>query len=97
MLRMKEWGILCAIIAGFVPGTALAFCTPPMPPALTSGALAREFEPEFRQNFEGYFIASTAYFRCLDDERRRVMAEIEDTAQRYDRFLTDAETWNTER
>ena len=94
---MKEWGILCAIIAGFVPGTALAFCTPPMPPAPTSEALAREFEPEFRQDFERYFTASTVYFRCLDDERRRVMAEIEDTAQRYDRFLTDAETWNTER
>ncbi len=72
------------------------FCDPPLPPALTSETLAREYEAEFKQDFERYFSDASAYFRCLDDERGRVMVEVEETANRYDRYLTDAETWGEE-
>lgn len=78
------------------PFAVQAFCSPSVAPAPTSEALAREFEPEFRQDFERYFSDATAYFRCIDEERGRVMLEVEETAQRYDRFLTDAEKWNGE-
>ena len=76
------------------PFAAQAFCDPPVPPTPTSETLAREYEAEFKQDFERYFSDATSYFRCLDEERGRVMVEVEETANRYDRFLTDAETWN---
>lgn len=87
-----------AVAIGFIllawPFAAQAFCDPPLPPALTSEALAREYEAEFKQDFERYFSDASAYFRCIDQERGRVMVEVEETANRYDRFLTDAEKWN---
>ena len=93
MLRIRKYGAICAIALGTAPSGAFAFCSPPIPPEPTSEALAREYEPEFRQDFERYFSDTTAYFQCLDDERRRVLIEAEETAQRYDRFLADAEQW----
>lgn len=79
-----------------LPVPAQAFCDPPLPPAPTSEALAREYEAEFKRDFERYFSDATAYFRCIDQERGRVMGEVEETANRYDRFLTDAEKWGKE-
>ena len=93
---MRKGGIVWAIVFSVAPSASVAFCSPPTPPALTSEALAREFEPEFRRDFEHYFAATSIYFRCLEDERRRIMVEAEETAQRYDRFLSDAEKWVTE-
>jgi hypothetical protein len=75
-----------AVVIGFNlsawPVAALAFCDPPLPPTLTSETLAREYEAEFKQDFERYFSDATAYFRCLDEERGRVMVEVEETANR---------------
>ena len=85
-----------SFILSALPGAVLAFCDPPLPPALTSETLAREYEAEFKQHFERYFSDANAYFRCLDDERGRVMVEVEETANRYDRVLNDAETWGAE-
>ncbi|MFG5380059.1 hypothetical protein [Yoonia sp. R2-816] len=79
-----------------LPVAAQAFCDPPLPPAPTSETLAREYEAEFEQGFERYFSEASGYFRCLDEERGKVMSEVEQTANRYDRFLTDAETWGEE-
>lgn len=79
-----------------LPVAAQAFCDPPLPPAPTSETLAREYEAEFKQDFERYFSDASAYFRCLDEERGRVIVEVEETANRYDRFLTDAEKWSVE-
>ena len=85
-----------SFILSVLPGAALAFCDPPLPPALTNETLAREYEAEFKQDFERYFSDANAYFRCLDQERGRVMVEVEETANRYDRFLTDADKWRAE-
>ena len=49
-----------------------------------------------KQDFERYFSDANAYFRCLDEERGRVMIKVAETANWYDRFLTDAEKWRAE-
>lgn len=85
--------IVALIIAAFLPHAASAFCDPPIAPALTTEALAREYRDEFRQDFEQYFSDAQTYMRCLDEERSEVMLEISDVAARYDRFLRDSEHW----
>lgn len=81
------------IVAICLPNVAFTFCDPPIAPALTSEDLAREFREEFRQDFEQYFSDAQTYMRCLEEERSEVMAEINETAARYDRFLKDSQQW----
>lgn len=83
--------ILALMLAA--PFPAMAFCDPPVAPPLTSEDLAREFREEFRQDFEKYFSDAQTYLRCLEDERAEVMAEISETAARYDRFIKDSQHW----
>lgn len=70
-----------------------AFCDPPVAPPRTSADVAREYQEEFRQEFEYYFSDAQRYMRCLELERTNVMDDIQDTAERYDRFLKDSDTW----
>ena len=96
MHRINQSIVVCAAFLMAMPSATLAFCLPPQPPAPTSEALAREFEQEFRQDFEGYFRDANAYYRCMEQEHTRVGIEVEETARRYNRFLTDAEKWRGE-
>ncbi|WP_371171622.1 hypothetical protein [Aliiroseovarius sp. 2305UL8-7] len=82
------------ILAAVLPSVGLAFCNPPIAPALTSEELAREFRAEFRHDFEQYFSDAQEYLQCLDEERSEVMTEISETAARYDRFLKDSQNWS---
>lgn len=88
---LRSLAVLLCLVT--VPGVALAFCDPPIAPALTSEDLAREFRDEFRQDFEQYFRDAQSYMRCLEKERTEVMAEINETAARYDRFIKDSQHW----
>ncbi len=81
------------IVAVSFPHAGFAFCDPPIAPPLTSEALAREYQEEFRQGFEAYFSEAQAYLRCLEAERSEVMLEINETAARYNRFLKDSQNW----
>lgn len=53
-----------------LPHAAFAFRAPPEAPSLTGEALAREYEPEFRQDFERYFSDATATFGLAETLRR---------------------------
>lgn len=88
--------ILFTLLLASLPFPAMAFCDPPIAPPLTSEELAREYQSEFRQDFEQYFSDAQTYLRCLEDERAEVMAEISDTAVRYDRFIKDSQHWPQE-
>ena len=84
---------LCLIFLLPWPVPALAFCDPPIAPAPTSVAVAREYRDEFSQEFEVYFRQAEEYLRCLDQERADVLTEIRDTVARYQRFLHDSKAW----
>ncbi|MEY8099531.1 hypothetical protein AB9F29_19275 [Falsihalocynthiibacter sp. S25ZX9] len=86
------------ILALLLPFLALssaaqAFCDPPAAPPRTNADVGREYQEEFRQEFEHYFSDAQRYLRCLDQERAKVMDDVQDTAERYDRFLKDSDTW----
>ncbi|MEO1307297.1 MAG: hypothetical protein AAFV38_05035 [Pseudomonadota bacterium] len=83
--------VLLLLIATALP--AAAFCEAPAPPPLTSEALAREYRDELKAEFEKYFSDAQSYLRCSEDERRAVLETLEDTAQRYDRFLGESQEW----
>lgn len=69
------------------------WCAPPIAPMLTTKALAQEFREEFKAEFDAYFRDASAYTACLDAERVRIFAEMQNTAQRYERFLNDSAQW----
>lgn len=78
----------------FLPSLVRAeWCDPPTPPTLTTPEIAKEFREEFKAEFDQYFRDASLYVTCLDAERVRIFAEMENTARRYDRFLRDAEGW----
>ena len=69
------------------------WCEPPVTPAITTLELAREFREEFKSEFEQYFLDASRYTTCLDAERTRIFAEMQNTANRYERFLDDSTQW----
>lgn len=76
----------------FLPSLVRAeWCVPPTAPTLTTPEIAKEFREEFKAEFDQYFRDASLYVTCLDAERVRIFAEMENTARRYDRFLRDAE------
>ncbi len=91
--RRQFIAILAASVLTSLPQISSAFCSPPVAPPLTSEALAKEFRDEFRQDFEQYFSDAQGYLRCLEEERAEVMVEVRETADRYQRFLNDAQHW----
>lgn len=87
-------GTLALAVLAFGPSAAVAeWCDPPIPPAPTSEALAREFREEFNDQFDQYFRAASRYTTCLDSERGRVVEEMRETALRYERLLDDSAEW----
>jgi len=91
---MKQLSIL-ALLAVVSPGTAFAeWCDPPIAPAPTTAELAHDFREEFKGEFDQYFRDASAYTACLDTERQRIFLEMQNTAQRYQRFLNDSAKWN---
>lgn len=91
---MKPLAFLVAAIAAFGPGIAAAeWCDPPIAPELTTPELAQEYREEFKGEFDQYFRDASRYTACLDAERTRIFEEMQITAQRYERFLDDARTW----
>lgn len=82
---------LCGAV--LLPSAAFAYCDPPIAPAMTSEALAREYRDEFQHDFELYFYAAEDYLRCLEIKRTEVIAEISETVSRYERFMKDSRTW----
>lgn len=90
---MKPFFALAAL-AVVGPGYARAeWCDPPIAPMLTEAELAKEFREEFKAEFEQYFRDASLYTACIDVERERIFDEMQFTAQRYERFLNDAENW----
>lgn len=85
--------LLAQVGAFLIPVPALAFCDPPIAPSMTTEAMARDYKDEFRDEFEQYFSDAQNYFKCLEEERHEVMAEINETAFRYKKFLEDSDTW----
>ena len=84
-----------AALAALGPGYAHAeWCDPPIAPTLTEAELAKEFREEFKAEFDQYFRDASLYTACLDAERARIFEEMQLTAQRYERFLNDAESWD---
>lgn len=78
----------------FLPNFSWAeWCDPPVAPTLTTPEMAKEFREEFKTEFNQYFRDASLYVTCLDAERVRIFAEMENTALRYHRFLRDAEGW----
>ncbi|MRH22113.1 hypothetical protein GH815_14025 [Rhodovulum strictum] len=62
-------------------------CLAPDPPYLPqSPGDMRAFADLLRADFEGYFAAVQAYFRCLDDERARAFTEAREVSEAYGRF-----------
>lgn len=83
-----------AVLAVVGPGYASAeWCDPPIVPMLTEAELAKEFREEFKAEFDQYFREASLYTACLDAERARIFEEMNMIAQRYERFLNDAENW----
>lgn len=87
---------LLAATAITVTGPSIAYaewCDPPIAPMLTTLKLAQDFREEFKAEFEQYFRDASAYTACLDAERVRIFDEMQNTANRYDRFLSDSADW----
>ncbi len=87
-----------AFLALVSPTIALAeWCDPPIAPTPTTPELARDFREEFKAEFDQYFRDASAYIACLDAERQRIFLEMQNTTQRYERFLNDSTEWGTSR
>ena len=83
--------IILFVAAMVWPWQAAAFCDPPVPPPPTDLEMAKEFRDEFKFEFEQYFQDAQEYLRCIEQERTDVLAEIQNTIDRYNRFLTDSQ------
>jgi hypothetical protein len=84
---MFALGLVC-------PARAFAeWCDPPIAPALTTLELAQDFREEFKGEFDQYFLDASRYTACLDAERVRIFAEMQNTTLRYGRFLNDSAQW----
>tara|TARA_R110002072_G_scaffold246837_2_gene406109 strand:+ start:752 stop:1036 length:285 start_codon:yes stop_codon:yes gene_type:complete len=70
------------------------WCDPPIAPTPTTPELARDFREEFKDEFDRYFRDASAYAACLDAERQRIFLEMQNTTQRYERFLNDSAKWS---
>lgn len=68
-------------------------CLPPVPPPVTSEAAARAFSQEFSMEFEAYFRDAQGWFICVEQQQQVVKEEVNNTAQRYQRFILDKEKW----
>jgi hypothetical protein len=63
-------------------------CLAPSRPFVPSDAAdARRFADLIRQDFETYLADVQAYFRCLEEERTRAIAEAREVTKQYRRFL----------
>lgn len=92
---MKQISIL-TLLALVSPGAAFAeWCDPPIAPTPTTPGLARDFREEFKDEFDQYFRDTSAYVACLDAERQRIFLEMQNTTQRYERFLNDSAKWSS--
>lgn len=86
-----------AFLACISPNAAFAeWCDPPIAPTPTTPELARDFREEFKDEFDLYFRDASAYTACLDAERQRIFLEMQNTAQRYERFLSDSASWKAD-
>ncbi len=86
-----------AVLTFVGPAYAQAeWCDPPIAPQLTDAELAKEYRKEFKAEFDQYFRDASLYTACLDAERERIFEEMNITAQRYERFLNDAESWEAD-
>ncbi len=63
-------------------------CITPVVPFVPADPLDRaEYIGLLKQDFEDYFKAASAYFRCLEAERERVFAEAQQATQDYSKLL----------
>lgn len=67
-------------------------CLTPVVPFVPADPLDRaEYIDLLKQDFEDYFRAASAYFRCLEAERERVFAEAQQATQVYGELLAAPE------
>ncbi|MCF7701926.1 hypothetical protein [Loktanella sp. M215] len=87
--------VILAMLAVVSPVAACAeWCDPPIAPTPTTPELAHDFREEFKDEFDQYFRDASLYTACLDAERVRVFQEMQNTTQRYERFLNDSAKWS---
>ena len=89
---MIRWTIAAALILASQTAKA-EWCDPPVAPPPTAIDVAREFRQEFKEEFDTYFREASRYTTCLEQERIRIIAEMQITTQRYDRFLRDGDRY----
>lgn len=77
-----------ALTIFFHATTASASCIAPDRPFVPSDPdTAKLYTDLLRQDFELYLRDAQAYFRCLDEERRRAFDEAQEVSEAYKRFL----------
>lgn len=81
--------ILAIVFAIIFHATASsASCIAPDRPFVPSDPDAAQLYADLiRQDFELYLRDTQAYFRCLEEERRRAFDEAQEVSEAYERFL----------
>lgn len=81
---------LCAPVLFVITGlrAEAQTCAPPPRPFVPSDPVdTRRFADLIRQDFEIYLADVQTYFRCLEEERIRAIAEAREVTEQYQRFL----------
>jgi len=92
---MKTLAAIFGLYAIAATAASAEWCDPPIAPTPTTPELAKDFREEFKAEFDQYFRDAPQYVACLDRERTRIFDEMEFTVQRYDRFLSDKNQWDS--
>lgn len=89
-MRCAEMLRLCApalfVIMG-LQAEAQTCVLPPQPFVPSDPVDTRRFADLIRQDFETYLADVQTYFRCLEEERIRAIAEAQEVTEQYQRFL----------
>ena len=82
---MRRLGIaLAATLIGSLAAAATPeICLPPEAPSGADAALVAEYRAEILAEYERFWSDSSAYIRCLDDERARALQGLKDSTADY--------------
>ena len=80
-----SWGsaILFTLIGRIAAAATPEFCLPPEQPIAADTDLAAAYRTEILADYERFWAESSDYVRCLDEERSRALAEIQDSLADY--------------
>lgn len=87
---LRRSGRILAIVFAIIFHATASFasCIAPERPFVPSDPdEAKRYADLLRQDFEFYLRDAQAYFRCLDEERRRAFDEAQEVSEAYKRFL----------